>query len=213
MSLKYTLTAIFPPMTESGSTAEGGAMGIEKSFALELRARRLLLGLSIKKLSNLSGLSRRWVTCAEQGSNITIDVLTRLMQTMNISVITICPGLKAEAGLTARGTAELAEAVDEITRSTALAQHAAERIKSLAVGAGRSVSKGTPQDQGVNERASSLLTRFTEHVRSLSDPDKLQKIEEAVSSVLRPEAEAELTAKARPGRRRKSAGQNPRFVR
>jgi transcriptional regulator with XRE-family HTH domain len=206
MSLKYIRTAILPSMTDSGSTTKGGAMDVEKSFALELRARRLLLGLSIKKLSNLSGLSRRWVTCAERGSNITIDVLTRLMQTMNISVITICPGLTAEAGLAARGTAELAEAVDEITRSTALAQHAAERIKSLAMGVGKSVSKDTPQDEGVNERASSLLTRFTEHVRSLSDPDKLQKIEEAVSSVLRPEAEAQGTAKSRPGRRRKSSG-------
>lgn len=178
----------------------------EKSFALELRARRLLLGLSIKKLSKLSGVSRRWVTCAEQGSNITIEVLTKLMQTMNISVITISPGLKAEAGQPARGTAELAEAVDEIARSTELARHAAERIKSFTLGVGKSVLKDTPESEGFTERAAALVTLFTEHVRSLGDTDNLQKVEEAVSGILRPEAEAQGTARALPGRRRKSSG-------
>lgn len=181
-------------------------MDIENSFGLELRARRLLLGYSVKKLSKLSGVSRRWITCAEQGSNITVEVLTKLMRTMNMSVITICPGITGEAGLAAPGTTELAEAVAEITRSTVLSQQAVERIKSFIVGVGKSVPKDTPENEGFTERAAELVTHFTEHVRSLSDPDKLQKVEEAVSGVLRPEAEAQGTAKARPGRRRKSSG-------
>jgi transcriptional regulator with XRE-family HTH domain len=198
-------------MTESGSstegiTSEGGAMDIENSFGLELRARRLLLGYSVKKMSKLSGVSRRWITCAEQGSNITVDVLTKLMRTMNMSVITICPGITGEAGLAAPGTAELAEAVAEITRSTGLSQQAVERIKSFIVGVGKSVPKDTPESEGFNERAARLVTHFTEHVRSLSDTDKLQKVEEAVSGILRPEAEAQGTARALRGRRRKSSG-------
>ena len=179
-------------------------MDVEKSFALELRARRQLLGLSIKKLSKLSGVSRRWIACAEQGSNITVDVLGKLMQTMNMTVITICTGITAEAGLAAPRTAELSETVAEITRISELAQHAAQRIKSFTVALGKSVQKDTPENEGFTEKATDLVTRFTEHVRSLSDPGKLQKVEEAVSGILRPEAEAQGTAKALRGRRRKS---------
>ncbi len=183
-------------------------MDVEKSFALELRARRLLLGLSIKNLSKMSGLSRRWIACAEQGSNITIDVLAKLMVTMRMTVITISPGITGQAGLENIDTHSLAEAVDEITRSTGLCQQAAARIKRFIVGVGKSVPKETPQDEGVNERAAALVTHFTENVCSLSDPDRLQKVEEAVSGILRPEAEGEAQGKAKapPGRRRKSAG-------
>ncbi|HXA18188.1 MAG TPA: helix-turn-helix domain-containing protein [Thermoanaerobaculia bacterium] len=181
-------------------------MDIENSFGLELRARRLLLGYSVKKLSKLAGVSRRWISCAEQGSNITVDVLAKLMRTMNMTVITICPGITGEAGLAAPGTTELAEAVAEITRSTGLSQQAVERIKSFIVGVGKSVPKDTPESEGFTERATALVTHFTEHVHSLSDPDKLQKVEDAVSGILKPEAGAQGTAKARPGRRRKSSG-------
>jgi len=181
-------------------------MDVEKSFALELRARRLLLGLSIKKLSKLSGVSRRWIACAEQGSNITIDVLARLMQTMRMTVITVSPGITGQAGLEKIDISSLAEAVEEVTRSSDLSRQAGERIKSFIVGVGKSVPNDTPQDERVNERASDLVAHFTEYVRSLSDPDKLQKVEEAVSGILRPEAEAQAAAKARPGRRRKSSG-------
>jgi len=193
-------------MTESAGKTEGGVMDIEKSFALELKARRLLLGLSVKKLSKLSGVSRRWITCAEEGSNITVEVLRKLMQTMDMTVITICPGITAGAGRADRDVSSLAAAVEEITRSIELALRAADRIKSFTLGVGKSVPKDTPQDEGVNERAAALVTHFTEHVRSLSDPDKLQKVEKAVSSFLRPQTEAQGTAKAPPGRRRKSSG-------
>ncbi len=181
-------------------------MDVEKSFALELRARRLLLGYSVKKLSKLSGVSRRWISCAEQGSNVTVDVLMKLMQTMRMTVITICPGITGQAGLANIDTHSLAEAVDEITRSTVLSQQAGERIKSFIVGVGKSVQKDTPENEGFTERATDLVTHFTEHVHSLSDPDKLQKVEDAVSGILKPEAGAQGTAKARPGRRRKSSG-------
>lgn len=181
-------------------------MDVENSFGQELRARRLLLGFSVKKLAKLSGVSRRWITCAEEGSNITIDVLRKLMQTMKMTVITIYPGITAEAGLADTGVTELAAAVDEITRSAGLAHQAAERIRTFTLGVGKSVPKDTPDDERFNERAATLVTHFTEHVRSLSDPDKLQKVEKAVSSFLRPETEAPGTVKAPAGRRRKSSG-------
>jgi len=181
-------------------------MEVENRFGLELRARRLLLGYSVKKLSKLSGVSRRWIACAEAGSNITIEVLRKLMQTMRMTVITIYPGITAEAGLADTGIAELAAAVDEISQSAGLARQAAERIRSFTLGVGKSVPKDTPDDERFNERAAALVTHFAEHVRSLSDPDKLQKVEKAVSTFLRPEEDAPRTAKALPRRRRKSSG-------
>jgi transcriptional regulator with XRE-family HTH domain len=193
-------------ITSEGITSEGGAMEVENTFGPELRARRLLLGYSVKKLAKLSGISRRWITCSEEGSNITIEVLRKLMQTMKMTVITIYPGITAEAGLANTGVAELAEAVDEITRSAVLSRQAAERIRSFTLGVGKSVPKDTPDDERFNERAATLVTHFTEHVRSLSDPDKLQKVEKAVSSFLRPQTDAQGTAKALPGRRKKSSG-------
>jgi transcriptional regulator with XRE-family HTH domain len=181
-------------------------MNEENTFGLQLNARRELLGLSIKRLAKLSGISRRWIVCAEQGSNITIDVLRKLMQAMKMTIINIGQGMTIDAGPTIHDTASLAEAVDDITRSVQLAQQAADRIRTFTLGVGKSVPKDTPEEERFNERAAALVTHFAEHVRSLSDPDKLQKVEKAVSAFLRPEEDAPRTAKALPRGRRKSSG-------
>jgi transcriptional regulator with XRE-family HTH domain len=181
-------------------------MNEENSFGLELKARRELLELSVKRLAKLSGVSRRWIVCAEDGSNITIDVLRKLMQAMKMTGITISPGLTINAGLVAQDTASLALAVEDITRSTELAQQAANRIRTFTLGVGKSVTNDTPNDEGFNGRAAALVTHFAQHVRSLSDPAKLQKVERAVSNLLRPEEEAPGTAKAIPRRKRRGSG-------
>lgn len=177
----------------------------DNSFGAELRARREQLGISMKKLSALSGVSRRGIFCAEHSSNIGMDTLKKLMHALTMTRITICPGVTADAGLAAHGTASLAAAVEDITRSSELAQQAADRIRSFTLGVGISVPKDTPVGEGFNERAAALVTQFTEHVRSLDDPLKLQKVEKAVSNFLRPEEDAPRTAKALPRRRRRSS--------
>jgi Helix-turn-helix. len=177
----------------------------ENSFGLELRARRQQLGLSINKLAKRSGVSRRWIGCAEKDGNISMDVLRKLMQAMKMSAITICPGMTVNAGLSAPDTATLAAAVEDISRSAKLAQQAADRIKIFTLGVGKSARNDTPHDEGFNEWAAALVMHFAEHVRSLSDPEQLQKVEKAVSNLLRPEEDAPRTAKALPRRRRSSS--------
>jgi hypothetical protein len=89
---------------------------------------------------------------------------------------------------------------------TELAQQAANRIRTFTLGVGKSVTNDTPNDEGFNGRAAALVTHFAQHVRSLSDPAKLQKVERAVSNLLRPEEEAPGTAKAIPRRKRRGSG-------
>ncbi|MEA2163805.1 MAG: hypothetical protein QOK37_1932 [Thermoanaerobaculia bacterium] len=180
-------------------------MHMENTFGMQLKARRELLGLSVKKLSKFSGVSRRWIVCAEESRNISIEILKKLMQAMQMTGVVIAPGMTVGASPTAPDTASLAAAVEDIGRSAAFAKQAADRIRTFTLGVGKSVPKHTPVDEGFNERAARLVTHFTEHVRSLSDPEKLQRVEKAVSSFLRPEEDAPRTAKAHPRRRRSSA--------
>jgi transcriptional regulator with XRE-family HTH domain len=100
-------------------------------FGSELRTRRELLGLSIKRLSQLSGVSSRWIVCAEKSKNISVDVLKKLMQALGLNAIKICPGMTIEAGLTAPDTTALVTAFDEIGRSVELAKQAADRIRTF----------------------------------------------------------------------------------
>lgn len=177
----------------------------ESSFGAELKARRHQLGLSIKRLASISGVSRRWIVCAEKSANITMDVLKKLMQALNMTSISICPGLTADAGPGAPNTGSLAAAVEEIRRSTEFAQQAADRVRAFTLGAGKTAHVHTAEDEGFNERAAALVTHFTEHVRSLHDPQKLQKVEKAVSNFLRPEEDAPRTANSLQRKARKSS--------
>jgi transcriptional regulator with XRE-family HTH domain len=110
----------------------------ENNFGSELRARRNLLGLSISKLAKLSGVSPRWIVCAEQSKNISVDVLKKLMQSLKMNAITICPGMKVEAGLSAPDISSLEAALEDIRRSSELTQQAADRVRTFTLGVGKS---------------------------------------------------------------------------
>jgi len=176
----------------------------DNCFGTELKKRREELGLSVKRLAKLSSVSRRGIACAEENSNITVDVLKKLTRAMKMTSITIAPDLSGTIGQLPLDAETLRAALEEITRSSELAQRAAERIRNFSVGVGKSARNDTPPDKGFGERAASLVRQFTEHVRSLSrSPDRLRKVEKAVSTLLTPEA-ADAPTGAKAHRRRKS---------
>ncbi len=179
----------------------------DNCFGDELRRRRLELGLSIKRLAKLSGVSRRWVVCAEENSNITMDVLKKLTRAMKMTTITISSDLSGAVGALPLDVDTLAVALEEIDRGNELTHRAAARIRDFNIGVGKSGRNDTPHEEGFSERAASLVRQFTEHVRSLSrSPDKLRKVEKAVSTFLTPEADARTRpAKAHQRRRRNTA--------
>jgi transcriptional regulator with XRE-family HTH domain len=179
----------------------------DNCFGDELKNRRLELGLSVKKLAKLSGVSRRWIGCAEENSNITVDVLKKLMRTMKMTTIRISPELTAAVGANPQDAKVLLSALDELEQSNELSLRAAGKLRDFSVGVGKSGRNDTPQDEGFSERAATLVRQFTAHVRSLSkSPDKLRKVEKAVSTFLTPEAaNAPISAKAHPRRRRSTA--------
>src|SRR5437763_7982132 len=103
----------------------------DNCFGDEWRTRRLELGLSVKKLAKLSGVSRRWIVCAEENSNIGIEVLKKLARTMKMTTITISPDLSGGVGALPVDADALFAALEELDRSTELTQRAAERIRDF----------------------------------------------------------------------------------
>src|SRR6185295_1364393 len=70
----------------------------ENRYGEELRDARLKRGLTVRKLSQVSGVSRRWISNAEKGLNISVDVLKRLTAALGIAEIVICERLSVKSG-------------------------------------------------------------------------------------------------------------------
>jgi transcriptional regulator with XRE-family HTH domain len=167
-------------------------------FGDELDRRRQELGISINKLSKMSGVSRRWIYAALDNRNVSIEVLKKVARVLGVTEIRITRSLSASVGPVPPA---LAEALDEISRGTALALQAAGKIRRFALGVGKSVRNDTPEEEGFSDTAASLVRRFTERVRTVSkNRDALREVEEAVSALLGPEADAPAKV---PARRRK----------
>src|SRR5437764_2029272 len=106
----------------------------DNCFGDELKKRRLELGLSVKKLAKLSGVSRRWIGCAEENSNITVDVLKKLTRAMKMTSIRISPELSAAVSANPPDTNLLVIALDEIDKSAELGRRAATRLRDFSLG-------------------------------------------------------------------------------
>jgi transcriptional regulator with XRE-family HTH domain len=181
-----------------GASAEATADPTPNCYGDDLQRRREALGISINKLSKISGVSRRWIYAALDNRNVSIEVLKKVARALGVTEIRITRSLTASVGPVPPA---LAEALDEISRGTALALQAAGKIRRFAQGVGKSVRNDTPREEGFSDTAASLVRRFTERVRTVSrNREELRKVEEAVSALLGPEGDAPAKA---PARRRK----------
>lgn len=64
-------------------------MEIKKAIGTRLKEMRLLNGLTQKKLSNLSGIERTFISHIEKGKrNVTIDTIQKITSALRINIKT-----------------------------------------------------------------------------------------------------------------------------
>lgn len=175
----------------------------QNTYGAQLQESRVARGLSIKKLSRQSGVSRRHITSAERGLNISIDVLRKLMRALGMTRIDIGGGISAEAE-SAVTTADIRDVLLDLQRSVELTQAVTSKVRSFEQRVGKSVRNNTPLDEhDVVAKASALIGEFTAHVRSLHDSSELAKVEKGMSGLFSTAARTNATAS--PRRRRRTA--------
>lgn len=188
---------ILPYGRRDGTVAEE-----QNTYGMQLQNSRLARGLSIKKLSKLSGVSRRHINSAERGLNISIDVLKKLMRSLGMTQIDVGEGVSVQAR-TDLTSFEIADVLHDLQRSAELARSATAKIQSFEQRVGKSVRKDSPEDEdGVVAKASALIGEFTAHVRSLRDPAKLASVEKGMSGLF---ATERRSAPASPRKRKRTA--------
>jgi predicted transcriptional regulator len=168
-------------------------------YGVQLQEARIRRALSINRLAKLSGVSRRHITSAEKGLNISIDVLKRLMRALGLTEITIDSGFTVRSA-NPLSSAEIEEVVSHLTKSAALTQVATERLRSFGARVGNSVPNDSPADEDVVAKAAALVGEFTSHVRALGDTKQLSTVKEGMKELF-----AEAARPATPARRRKRA--------
>jgi len=173
----------------------------QSTYGMQLQSTRLARGLSIKKLAKESGVSRRHVTSAERGLNISIDVLKRLMRALGMTHIDIAEGMSVRAAVNVTPN-DVADVLLDLARSVALTQSITSKIRSFEQRVGKSVRNDSPEDEdAVVAKASILISEFTAHVRSLRNPAELANVEKGLSGLF----SAERATVAAPRGRRRTA--------
>jgi transcriptional regulator with XRE-family HTH domain len=167
------------------SDAEG-VMSRHPDTGAVLREARLNQGLTIARLASLSKVSRRHISLAESGGNITLDILKKLMGALHLRTISLGRMSATVAG-EFLNPALILEAVDRFEAALAEAREAASRIRSVA----------ESRTSSMNAKAAALVLEVATHVRAL-DPAALVDFEREIQSTLQ-------TKKQQPRRSRKSA--------
>lgn len=105
-----------------------------------LRETRLARKMTVAKLSRLSGVSRRHIAVAEDGGNISLEILRRLMETLQLDTVPLGPlGVTAmvsavDAALVLDALAEIDRAMGELRDRVALLRGVVERAPRAAKG-------------------------------------------------------------------------------
>lgn len=149
-----------------------------------LEAARLAQNLTKLRLARMSGVSRKHITDAEAGLNITRDVLKKLMRALNLRQIHFDDGSVGELGrdpaASEPGTAvALAEGLAKLQQAVELMQQGVETIRHTMRGA-------TPKEDAVlNQRATMLIQDFTRLVKNSRTADELEAVERTVAGLSR----------------------------
>lgn len=153
------------------------APGEERDTALGglIRQLREQRQLSVKKLASLAGVSRKTIDNVEQGQNISVLVLKRLLRPLGVDAITLrvrgAHEVHVAEGL---APADVRAVSDAINQARLLLQSVAGRIAHSAV-----ASAPAP----AADRAERLIASFSDFVRSVDDPDALEQLQESMTSL------------------------------
>jgi transcriptional regulator with XRE-family HTH domain len=172
-------------------------------YGLALRDKRLGCNLSIAKVAKLSGVSRRHVATAENGGNISVAVLRKLMRCLGIRELDIDLDTSLTLSESTVPHELLQAAADDAARGAAFSQRAAATLLSFTPGVGKYVPNDSPVDEAIHEEAARLISDFSNCVRDVRDPHKLASLGAAVRTNLLTLQSQENDSKAK--RKRKTA--------
>jgi len=133
---------------------------------------RIRADLSKKRAAQEAGVSRRHLSDAEKGKNISVAILRKLLLRYGIAIT--LDGKSTNASITpvdgrvGAALAKIDEQASEIRRT----------IASLEAAAGVATHE-------LNDRASSLITSFANHLSGLSEND-LCKVEQSLAELVSP---------------------------
>jgi transcriptional regulator with XRE-family HTH domain len=164
--------------------------------AAQLKKAREARNLTQTGLERLAGVSRKHISDAEQGVNISLAVLTKLMRALGMREITVAGDLSVRAAGGADSDLML-EVADQIERA---ADDVVVTLSGLATFIrGQQPAESADDAAKLRMRAAALARRFAEEIRG-ARPEDLATLEATLNKVGAP------SRKAAPAGRRKRAG-------
>lgn len=144
-----------------------------------LKALKEARGVSQARLARIAGVSRRHVSVALAGGNITISILKKLMRALRAESIPIGELVEVSGELGGVDTSVLVAVADQL-------DHGVDTISAVATSL-RMYSKPAAPPTSVNAKAAALVCDFAARVHRISDPTELAAFERALEAALRPD--------------------------
>lgn len=164
-----------------------------------LKALKEARGVSQARLSKISGVSRRHVSVALGGGNVTIRILKRLMRALRAESIPI-GDVKAVSGqVDGIDPAVLLSVADQLEQGIGVISAAATSLRLYA----QPATTTTPDS--VNEKAAALVNDFAARMHQISDPAELAAVQRAFAEVLSSDTPARAASAKQPKRRRRQS--------
>lgn len=152
-------------------------------FAAQLRKARETRNLTQTGLERLAGVSRKHISDAEQGANISLAVLTKLMRALGMREITVGGDLTIR---TAGAEADVMRVVaDQIDRATDDVTSALTELAAFIRGNAERARHAESAEEKLRGRAAALAMRFTEQVRR-AKPHELTALEASLNRLVVP---------------------------
>ncbi len=140
------------------------------------------LHISNRSGAKLSGVSRRHLSTAQKGGNVSINVMRKIMTAFRIREISIAPDATIKVSLGEQASMPMLDAAaDQVERAVGLAQNALGILRTLSP-----VTTGAQIDNSEQIiKAAALIQEFTDHVRAtVSQGKSLAPLESALSASL-----------------------------
>jgi transcriptional regulator with XRE-family HTH domain len=162
-------------------------LDVESELGKMLDRVRVQRGFSRMQLAKAAGVSRRHITAALNGANVSVSFLRKLLRALNYTV-TIGPE-ELTFKSASINPAQLAEIVPYLERAMIDTQAAAGRLREL-------INRDPERGDELTDQAADLVERFARHVAA--DPQSLVTPQTNLDEVINAEPAAAL-----PRRRKK----------
>jgi transcriptional regulator with XRE-family HTH domain len=170
--------------TSGASPGKEFPMNYADDYGQKINEAMTRLHLSNRSAAKLSGVSRRHLSTAQKGGNVSINVMRKIMTAFRIREITIASDATIKVSLGEQASMPMLDAAaDQVERAVGLARNALAILRTLSPVVGIESGKLDDADQII--RAAALIQEFTDHVRvTVSQGKSLAPLESALSASL-----------------------------